>query len=100
MFSQGNGLKSVTPQTSENFTTFSTGRKEIYHLELALGATSRRKCLIFKIRSYSAISDLKNKRARFSGSYHPDERLDYIVILKHLRGVGVVRSKWAGLGGH
>ena len=34
-------LKFVTPKTSENFTTFSTARKEIYHLELTLGATSR-----------------------------------------------------------
>ena len=34
------GLKFVTPKTSENFTTLSTARKEIYHLELALGATS------------------------------------------------------------
>ena len=40
-FPKENGLKFVTPQTSENFTTFSTARKEIYHLELALGATSR-----------------------------------------------------------
>ena len=36
-----NGLKFVSPQTSENFSTSSTARKEIYHLELALGATSR-----------------------------------------------------------
>ena len=42
-FSRKNGLKFVTPQTSENFTTFSTARKEMYHLELALGATSRMK---------------------------------------------------------
>ena len=34
-------LKFVTPETSENFTTFFTAKKEIYHLELALGATSR-----------------------------------------------------------
>ena len=43
-----NGLKFVTPQTSENFTAFSTARKEIYHLELALGATSRN--LLIRIR--------------------------------------------------
>ena len=41
-FPKENGLKSVTPKTSENFTTFSTAKKEIYHLELALGATSRK----------------------------------------------------------
>ena len=40
-FPKENGLKFVTPRTSENFTTFSTARKEIYHLELTLGATSR-----------------------------------------------------------
>ena len=36
-FPKENGLKFVTPRTSENFTTFSTARKEIYHLELTLG---------------------------------------------------------------
>ena len=41
-FPKENGLKLVTPKTSENFTTFSTARKEIYHLELALGVTSRK----------------------------------------------------------
>ena len=41
IFPRKNGLKFVTPQTSKIFTTFSTARKEIYHLELALGATSR-----------------------------------------------------------
>ena len=40
-FPKENGLKFVAPRTSENFTTFSTARKEIYHLELALGAPSR-----------------------------------------------------------
>ena len=40
-FPKENGLKFVAPKTSENFTTFSTARKEIYHLEPALGATSR-----------------------------------------------------------
>ena len=40
IFPRKNGLKFVTPQTSENFTTLSTARREIYHLELALGATS------------------------------------------------------------
>ena len=40
-FPRKNGLKFVTPKTSENFTTLSTARKEIYHLELAVGATSR-----------------------------------------------------------
>ena len=43
IFPRKNGLKFVAPQTSENVTTFSTARKEIYHLELALGATSREK---------------------------------------------------------
>ena len=43
-FPKENRLKFVTSQTSENFTTFSTARKEIYHLELALGATSRNIC--------------------------------------------------------
>ena len=42
IFPRKNGLKFVTPQPSENFTTLSTARKEIYHLELALGATSRK----------------------------------------------------------
>ena len=41
-FPKENGLKFVTPKTSKNFTTFSAARKEIYHLELALGATSRK----------------------------------------------------------
>ena len=35
------GLKFVT----ENFTTFSTARKEICHLELTLGASSPKGCL-------------------------------------------------------
>ena len=43
IFPRKNGLKFVTPKPSEIFTTFSTARKEIYHLELALGATSRKK---------------------------------------------------------
>ena len=42
IFPRKNGLKFVTPQTSEKFTSFSTARKEIYHLDLALGATSRK----------------------------------------------------------
>ena len=42
-FPKKNGLKFVTPKTSENFTTFSTARKDIYHLELTLGATSRKR---------------------------------------------------------
>ena len=41
LFPRRNGLKFVTSQTSEIFTTFSTARTEMYHLELALGATSR-----------------------------------------------------------
>ena len=41
IFPRKYGLKFVTPETSENFTTFFTAKKEIYHLELALGATSR-----------------------------------------------------------
>ena len=41
IFPRKNGLKFVTPQTSKNFTTFSTARKETYHLELALGLRSR-----------------------------------------------------------
>ena len=40
-FPKENGLKFVTPTTSKNFTTFSTARREIDHMELALGATSR-----------------------------------------------------------
>ena len=43
IFPRKNGLKFVTPQTSENFTTFSTARKGNYHLELALGATLRKR---------------------------------------------------------
>ena len=42
LFPRKNGLKFVTPKTSEIFTTFSTARREIYHLELALGATYRK----------------------------------------------------------
>ena len=45
IFPRKNGLKFVTPKTSENFTTSSTARKEIYDLALALGATSRNKLL-------------------------------------------------------
>ena len=36
----------VTLKTSEDFTTFSMASKEIYYLELALRATSRKNCLL------------------------------------------------------
>ena len=42
MLSQGKWLKICHSQNFRKFTTFSTARKEIYHLELALGATSRK----------------------------------------------------------
>ena len=51
VFPSKNRLNSVTPKTSENFTTFSTARKEIYHLELALGATSRNKEFLARAKS-------------------------------------------------
>ena len=58
IFLSKHGFKFVTPKTSETFTTFSTARKEIYHLELALGATSRKKCpkmseTVANIRTFS-----------------------------------------------
>ena len=70
-FPRENGLKFITPKTSENFTTFSTARKEICHLELALGATSRKDR--FQVARFDSIanriaSDLVIRVVRFETS--------------------------------
>ena len=64
-FPRKHGFKFVTPQTSENFTTFSTARKAIDHLELALGATSRTMFLKLSCR------DWHRGMAKNSGIFKP-----------------------------
>ena len=112
IFSQGKmALKFVTPKTSENFTTFSTARNEICHLELALGATSRNKGVQLgnarAIRAYQAIHANLRIDSRQIGpsklrtSLRSSESLS-VAILKSLvsgrRGVFVSRLFSRGFG--